>query len=165
MNIGEKIKDTRILKNMKQSDLAEKANVSRVAIGNYERNERIPTVEVIEKIARALGVSPNYLMEWDELYPDAAMQVKCHEDFINYLKSLGYSVVEFSEPCRIPLNNVPDKFKMDANGESFLEGETFSVALTYENQKVTLTEEEFNQLKLETKESIEHQLWKIRKNK
>lgn len=68
MNIGEKIKKTRLLKNMKQADLAEKAYISRVAIGNYERNERTPTVDVLEKIAIALDVDPNYLMDWEEKY-------------------------------------------------------------------------------------------------
>lgn len=68
MNVGEKIKKTRLLKNMKQSDLAEKADISRVAIGNYERNERTPTVDVLEKIAIALDVDPNYLMDWEEKY-------------------------------------------------------------------------------------------------
>lgn len=68
MNVGEKIKKTRLLKNMKQADLAEKADISRVAIGNYERNERTPTVDVIERIARALDVDPNYLMDWEEKY-------------------------------------------------------------------------------------------------
>lgn len=68
MNVGEKIKKTRLLKNMKQADLAEKADISRVAIGNYERNERTPTVDVIERIARSLDVDPNYLMDWEEKY-------------------------------------------------------------------------------------------------
>jgi len=68
LDVGEKIKKTRLLKNMKQADLAEKAEISRVAIGNYERNERTPTVDVIERIARALDVDPNYLMDWEEKY-------------------------------------------------------------------------------------------------
>lgn len=42
MTIGEKIKELRINKGLKQSELAEKAGVSRVAIGNYERNARQP---------------------------------------------------------------------------------------------------------------------------
>lgn len=57
MNIGEKIKKIRIAKNMKQSDLAEKVGISRVAIGNYERGDRIPKVEIAQKIANALDVS------------------------------------------------------------------------------------------------------------
>lgn len=74
MDVGETIKKTRLLKNMKQADLAEKADISRVAIGNYERNERTPTVDVIERIARALDVDPNYLMDWEEKYnPDGKL--------------------------------------------------------------------------------------------
>ncbi|SHJ99295.1 Transcriptional regulator, contains XRE-family HTH domain [Hathewaya proteolytica DSM 3090] len=57
MSIGKKIKELRLSKNMKQSDLAEKSGISRVAIGNYERGDRIPKADVLSSIAAALGVS------------------------------------------------------------------------------------------------------------
>ena len=41
---------------MKQSELAEKAGISRVSIGNYERGDRMPNVEILLKIADALEV-------------------------------------------------------------------------------------------------------------
>ncbi|MDD3224345.1 MAG: helix-turn-helix transcriptional regulator [Clostridium sp.] len=36
MNIGERIREIRKSKNLLQSDLAEKTEISKVAIGNYE---------------------------------------------------------------------------------------------------------------------------------
>lgn len=56
MNIGENIKKYRIEKNLKQSELAERSGISRVAIGNYERGERTPNIDIIKKIANALDV-------------------------------------------------------------------------------------------------------------
>lgn len=57
MNIGENIKRIRLEKGWKQSDLAEKSNISRVAIGNYERGDRMPNIEILNKIAEALNVT------------------------------------------------------------------------------------------------------------
>lgn len=57
MNIGENIKTIRLQKNMTQKNLAEKANISRVSIGNYERGDRVPNIDVINKIANALNVT------------------------------------------------------------------------------------------------------------
>ena len=54
--INEKIREIRLSKSMKQSDLAEKSGISRVAIGNYERGDRQPNIEVLINIAEALGV-------------------------------------------------------------------------------------------------------------
>ncbi|SHI92598.1 helix-turn-helix domain-containing protein [Parasporobacterium paucivorans] len=56
MNLGEKIKTIRLYKGMKQSELADKASISRVSIGNYERGDRIPSTEILFKIAAALEV-------------------------------------------------------------------------------------------------------------
>lgn len=71
LNIGARIKKLRTEKGLKQSDLAEKAKISRVAVGNYERNERQPTIDIASRIAAALGVSLDFLIygyEIDEEY-------------------------------------------------------------------------------------------------
>ena len=57
MNIGERIKLLRNKKGLKQSELAEMANISRVAVGNYERGDRQPDIEIAARIADALGIS------------------------------------------------------------------------------------------------------------
>lgn len=56
MNIGERIREIRKSKNLLQSDLAEKAGISRVAIGNYERGDRVPNADILSAIAIALNV-------------------------------------------------------------------------------------------------------------
>lgn len=62
MDLGSIIKKLRKEKDMKQSELAEKAGISRVAIGNYERNVRIPNAEILLKIANALDVNVSVLL-------------------------------------------------------------------------------------------------------
>ncbi|MGV8983999.1 helix-turn-helix domain-containing protein [Clostridium sp.] len=63
MSLGINIKKMRLEKNLKQSELAKMAKISRVAIGNYERGTRDPTATILNKIATALGVTINDLVE------------------------------------------------------------------------------------------------------
>lgn len=65
MDIGERIRQSRKEKGLKQEELAEKASISRVAVGNYERSDRIPPLDIAGRIADALGVSLDYLMTGD----------------------------------------------------------------------------------------------------
>jgi transcriptional regulator with XRE-family HTH domain len=45
-----------------QEQLAERAGISSNHVGMLEREERGATIEVIEKLARALGVDPAHLL-------------------------------------------------------------------------------------------------------
>ncbi len=63
--IGDNIKRLRIYNGWTQNDLANKSGVSRVSIGNYERNDRTPPADILNKISIALGVSVNDLLEND----------------------------------------------------------------------------------------------------
>lgn len=71
MNIGTKIKALREERRYSQKELGDRVGVSRVAIGNYERGDRIPAVDVAYQVARALGVSLSELMGD---YREATMQ-------------------------------------------------------------------------------------------
>ncbi len=62
MSFGERIKKLRLEKNLTQEELSKKANISRVAIGNYERNDRIPNIAILQRIANALDVDVNDLI-------------------------------------------------------------------------------------------------------
>lgn len=66
MTLGENIKKIRLENHLKQSELAEMAKISRVAIGNYERGAREPTVETLSKIAKALETTITNLVEFKE---------------------------------------------------------------------------------------------------
>lgn len=60
--IGERIKEYRVARGLTQSDLANKADITRIALGNYERGQRIPTIDIFARIAMALNVSIDELM-------------------------------------------------------------------------------------------------------
>lgn len=61
MNIGSRITELRKAKKWSQTELGDKAGVSREIIGRYERNDAMPSIEVAKKIADAFNVSLDYL--------------------------------------------------------------------------------------------------------
>ncbi|ALO13866.1 Putative PBSX repressor [Salinivirga cyanobacteriivorans] len=62
LNIGERIIQLRKAKNWSQDELAKHVNASRIMIGKYERGDNAPSVEVLLKLAKAFGVSLDYLV-------------------------------------------------------------------------------------------------------
>lgn len=67
MTIGERIKKLREANNMSQTELAERLNTSKQNLYKYENGviTNIPS-DKIEMIARIYGVSPSYIMGWNE---------------------------------------------------------------------------------------------------
>ena len=67
MTIGDRIKAKRELLGISQTELAKKVKSSKQTIYKYETNivTNIPS-DKIEAIAKVLGVSPAYLMGWEE---------------------------------------------------------------------------------------------------
>lgn len=57
MNIGENIKKARESKKISQDKLAKLSNMPRTSLGRYERGERTPNIDILNKIANALGVN------------------------------------------------------------------------------------------------------------
>ena len=62
VKFGKRVREIRVLKKLSQEELAEKAGVHRTYIGMIERGEKNITLENIEKIATALEISLNELM-------------------------------------------------------------------------------------------------------
>lgn len=62
LNYGERLKQLRLSKSLKQSDLAVILGVSSSAIGSYERCERQPTFELLHKYANIFKVSIDYML-------------------------------------------------------------------------------------------------------
>lgn len=76
MNVGKNIKKIRDLKNVSQDKLSKLSNLPRTSIGRYERGERIPNIDTLNKIADALNVSIDIFIRWDNLLnenPDVHM--------------------------------------------------------------------------------------------
>lgn len=58
--IGKKIKILRKTRGLTQEQLADKLNVKRATISNYEIGRRSPHIKELEAIAEALGVNLDY---------------------------------------------------------------------------------------------------------
>ena len=62
MHIGEKVSGRRRKKNWTQEDLAREAGVPQSVISRIERGERKnPSIDVVRRLAEALGVTIDYL--------------------------------------------------------------------------------------------------------
>lgn len=61
--IGDRIAHLRKVKGISQTDLAKQINASREAIGKYERNEAMPSVETAKKIADVFEVTLDFLVD------------------------------------------------------------------------------------------------------
>ncbi|MDF9824497.1 transcriptional regulator with XRE-family HTH domain [Breznakia sp. PF5-3] len=57
MTIGTKIRNQRMKNKLSQKDLALKVGISEPSIRNYELGNRIPSRDILEKIADALNIS------------------------------------------------------------------------------------------------------------
>ena len=63
---GDKVREERTKQNISQEKLAERAGVHRTYIGMIERGEKNITLENIEKISKALGISLDKLMSLEK---------------------------------------------------------------------------------------------------
>jgi transcriptional regulator with XRE-family HTH domain len=62
LNIGSKIVTLRKAKEWSQGDLAQQIGASREIIGKYERNENLPSIEMVAKMAKAFEVTVDFLI-------------------------------------------------------------------------------------------------------
>ncbi len=69
MNIGELIRNIRLNKGLTQEVLAEKAELSRNTIVNFENKKRVPRVDDLESIAKALGVEVSIFFQENPTQP------------------------------------------------------------------------------------------------
>ena len=75
MNFGEKLKSVRLSQNISQSELAKKTGISERSLYTYEQTGTFPRSNNLRKLADALDVSVNYLLEeqadlQNEVYKD-----------------------------------------------------------------------------------------------
>lgn len=66
MSIGDNIKNLRKQAGFSQKELATMIEQTPTSIMHYEKGDRTPNQEIIEKIATALKVRPSTLLDWDD---------------------------------------------------------------------------------------------------
>jgi len=59
---GGRLRYLRTRKKLRQEDLAKELQISKSAVGMYERNEREPSFELVQKIANYFDVTTDYLL-------------------------------------------------------------------------------------------------------
>ncbi len=64
---GKRIKFERIKRDWTQEQLADHANIGRTTVANLEKNNSSPTLDIVEKLARALGYEPYELLIFKDL--------------------------------------------------------------------------------------------------
>lgn len=62
MSFGNNLKKIRQDNNLTQEELAKKINTSRSNIANYENDKNMPSVDVLEKLSKALNCSTDFLL-------------------------------------------------------------------------------------------------------
>jgi len=75
ISVGENIKRIREAKKLSQSDLAERLNVTRQAVSNWELGKTEPDIDTLHRIADTLGVSIEELIYGFERKPKVIQQV------------------------------------------------------------------------------------------
>lgn len=87
--LGDKIKEICKEKGLQQKDLAETLNVASQTVSMWVKNNRIPDIETIKKIAAALGVPVTELLEEPPAEPNAALMQQNHIHMIPVFESVS----------------------------------------------------------------------------
>ena len=66
MNFGDRLKGLRSKNGMTQTRLAQLLNITKSVVSYYERQERMPSPDVLVKLASIFHVSVDYLMRIDK---------------------------------------------------------------------------------------------------
>lgn len=96
-NFGKRVRQQRILAQLTQEKLAEKADISISFLGHIERGTRKASLDTVVKLANALRVSPNILLQ-DSLESDlldSAPQIS--ESQMGLLREITNRIIEYGD--------------------------------------------------------------------
>ncbi|WP_290065600.1 helix-turn-helix domain-containing protein [Lactobacillus intestinalis] len=168
--IGKKIKQYRKGK-MTQQELANKIGKTESSIRKYEKGlVKIP-LDVLEKIAETLNVSPFILMGdnyYDKKYPELIQKSNEYDACNSYLKALGYNIDSIETPTQFPVEEliksgrtglITDEMLKTGNVPAFC----YDIKIEKGEISIVMTDEEFDQILQEIKDYVTFIIW--RKNK
>jgi transcriptional regulator with XRE-family HTH domain len=89
MPIGDKIKRLRQEKNWSQDQLADKIDVGRRFISNYENGKNLPSASTLQKLAEVFEVSVDYLLSDDQIKNLASVQIT-DKTLIEYFEEIQH---------------------------------------------------------------------------
>ena len=97
LNVGSKISLLRKEKGWSQGDLAEQIGASREIIGKYERNENSPSLKMALKMAKAFGVTVDFLLgegEYSSYDKDTVERIKNIQEMDSNTRSVLFNVID-----------------------------------------------------------------------
>ena len=103
--LGEMISLLRKEKNMTQSDLAEKMNVTDKAVSKWERNLSCPDISSIPKLSEILDVSVEKLLNTQTKYNSSKMEDIINVALIGISLAMGICIIVTSILKQIDMNN------------------------------------------------------------
>lgn len=90
MDLGKKIMTMRNEKNLSQEQLAEKLNVTRQTISNWENGKFYPDIDSLVNLSKFLNVSLDVLLSYDDKVLD---YLKDSTDIVKSNKNILYAVL------------------------------------------------------------------------
>ena len=86
MTIGESIKHYRLQKQMTQEKLAAELNISFQAISKWERNESLPDVTIVARLAEILNVTCDALLTENSCFTESMIdEIICEASALDIL--------------------------------------------------------------------------------
>lgn len=104
MDIGNKITELRKQHNLSQTELAKKLEASRTIVGNYERNENTPSIDMILKLAKVFNVSVDYLVGEGQL-------AKYNKEVLKRIEDIEQLDTETQNKLFFLIDNIVQNFK------------------------------------------------------
>ena len=95
--LGKKIKEIRLLRGLKQDELAMYLNVKGGTISNWERGSSNPNPDELRTLSKILGVPSDYLLEigiyenWSEIHANRSLVLK---QIAQTMKAMSYDILE-----------------------------------------------------------------------
>lgn len=87
MTFGERLKEVLAQKDFTQKKFAAKLNISESAISDYVNNRRLPNIILICDFAKELGVSVDYLLDYQP-HSDSVTLSPAESELIKALRTL-----------------------------------------------------------------------------
>lgn len=140
IQIGSKIKEARLSRNISQKKMAEKLGLSVSTYSNYENNYREPKLETIEKICDILGITIDELMNTPEYTPENHM-AKFYNPNGETFKT---NPPRFTAPMSKETQKNPAKLHINSGvlNEEYLDGLKFNGIIQKKKRGGQLTAEE-----------------------
>lgn len=113
MRLGERIRFFRMQKQMTQEELAKELNISFQAVSKWERNESLPDVTLVARLAEVLHTTCDALLsdthcladsEIDALIQEAsALKIEDHTQYMQRIELLENALVKYPHSVRLML--------------------------------------------------------------